>query len=66
MLKTLPVRPQLLTKHLMFIICLECGLGTNLTENQTQYTFHIASNRLQNLLKRRIFFYVSKTMFIFP
>ncbi|TYS22499.1 hypothetical protein FZC71_14530 [Bacillus subtilis] len=50
----------------MFIICLECGLGPNLTENQTQYTFHIASNRLQNLLKRRIFFYVSKTMFIFP
>lgn len=83
-LKTLPVRPQLLTqtqknlKHLIYIIgkCLRlkhkfkgenacmtfkkkvclilglslvlvCGFGSNLTENQTQNTFHIASDRFQ-------------------
>ncbi len=26
---------------------LVCGFGTNFTENQTQNTFHIASDRLQ-------------------
>lgn len=83
-LKTLPVRPQLLTqtqknlKHPMYIIrkCLRlkhkfkgenacmtfkkkvclilglslvlvCGFGSNLTEDQTQNTFHIASDRFQ-------------------
>lgn len=28
-------------------LVLVCGFGSNLTENQTQNTFHIASDRLQ-------------------